>query len=45
MVPVVLNGDDPLLSTIGPVKGSDPIFYGLDQDKNVIYATDVEPLD
>lgn len=41
---VVLNGDDPLLSTIGPVKGSDPIFYGLDQDKNVIYAADVEPL-
>ena len=41
---VVLNGDDPLLSTIGPAKGSDPIFYGLDQDKNVIYATDVEPL-
>ena len=41
---VVLNGDDPLLSTIGPVKGSDPIFYGLDQDKNVIYATDIEPL-
>lgn len=41
---VVLNGDDPLLSTIGPVKGSDSIFYGLDQDKNVIYATDVEPL-
>lgn len=41
---VVLNGDDPLLSTIEPVKGSDPIFYGLDQDKNVIYATDVEPL-
>ncbi len=41
---VVLNGDDPLLSTIGPVKGSDPIFYGLDQDKNEVYATDVEPL-
>ena len=41
---VVLNGDDPLLSTIGPVKGSDPIFYGLDQDKNAVYATDVEPL-
>ena len=41
---VVLNGDDPLLSTIGPVKGSDPIFYGLDQDKNVIYATHVESL-
>lgn len=41
---VVLNGDDPLLSTIGPVKGSDPIFYGLDQDKNVVYATDIEPL-
>ena len=41
---IVLNGDDPLLSTIGPVKGSDPIFYGLDQDKNVVYATDVEPL-
>lgn len=40
----VLNGDDPLLSTIGPVKGSDPIFYGLDQDKNAVYATDVEPL-
>lgn len=41
---VVLNGDDPHLSTIGPVKGSDPIFYGLDQDKNAVYATDVEPL-
>lgn len=41
---VVLNGDDPLLSTIGPVKGSDPIFYGLDLDKNAVYATDVEPL-
>ena len=41
---VVLNGDDPLLSTIGPVKGSDPIFYGLDPDKNAVYATDVEPL-
>lgn len=41
---VVLNGDDPLLSTIGPVKGSDPIFYGLDQDKNAVYATDIEPL-
>lgn len=41
---VVLNGDDPLLSTIGSVKGSDPIFYGLDQDKNAVYATDVEPL-
>ena len=41
---VVLNGDDPLLSTIGPVKGSDPIFYGLDQDKNEVYATDVKPL-
>lgn len=41
---VILNGDDPLLSTIGPVKGSDPIFYGLDQNKNVVYATDVEPL-
>ena len=41
---VVLNGDDPLLSTIGPVKGSDPLFYGLAQDKNAVYATDVEPL-
>lgn len=41
---VVLNGDDSLLSTIGPVKGSDPIFYGLDQNKNEIYATDVKPL-
>ena len=41
---VVLNGDDPLLSTIGSVKGSDPIFYGLDQDKNAVYATDIEPL-
>ena len=41
---VVLNGDDPLLSTIGPVKGSDPVFYGLDQDKNEVYATDIKPL-
>lgn len=41
---VVLNGDDPLLATIGPVKGNAPVFYGLDSEKNDVYATDVEPL-
>ena len=42
---VVLNGDDPLLSTIGPVKGfliRSPT--DMDQDKNAVYATDVERL-
>lgn len=41
---IILNGDDPLLSTIGPVKGVDPVFYGLNPETNDIYATDLEPL-
>ncbi|MDO4312080.1 MAG: UDP-N-acetylmuramoyl-tripeptide--D-alanyl-D-alanine ligase [Eubacteriales bacterium] len=41
---VILNGDDPLLSTLGPVKGTDPVFYGLNQEFNDIYATDMKPL-
>lgn len=41
---VILNGDDPLLSTLGPVKGTEPVFYGLNPDCNDIYATDIHPL-
>lgn len=41
---IILNGDDPLLSTLGPVKGVDPLFYGLDPECSHIYATDLEPL-
>ena len=38
---IVLNGDDPLLSTIGPVKGVTPLFYGTSPDCDV-YASDVQ---
>lgn len=41
---IVVNGDDPLLSTLGPVKGVEPTFYGLNADKCQVYATDVEPV-
>ena len=40
---IVVNGDDPLLSTLGPVKGVEPTFYGLNAEKCQVYATDVEP--
>ena len=38
---IVLNGDDPLLSSIGPVKGVTPLFYGTSPDCGV-YATDIQ---
>ena len=38
---IVLNGDDPLLSTVGPVKGVTPLFYGTSPDCDV-YATDIQ---
>ena len=38
---IILNGDDPLLSTIGPVKGVTPLFYGTSPDCGV-YATDIQ---
>lgn len=41
---IVVNGDDPLLSTLGPVKGVEPTFYGLNAEKCQVYATDVEPV-
>lgn len=40
---VILNGDDPLLATIGPVKGTDPVFFGLGSG-NDVYADELEPL-
>ena len=40
---IVLNGDDPLLSTIGPVKGVKPLFYGT-TPKCTVYASDIQPL-
>lgn len=41
---IVVNGDDPLLSTLGPVKGVEPTFYGLNAKKCQVYATDIEPV-
>ena len=41
---IVVNGDDPLLSTLGPVKGVEPTFYGLNPEKCQVYASDVEPV-
>lgn len=40
---IILNGDDPLLSTLGPVKGATPIFYGTGENCD-IYAADLKPL-
>lgn len=41
---IILNGDDPLLSTLGPVKGAEPVFYGLNQEANDIYADNIMSL-
>lgn len=49
---VILNGDDDLLSTIGQVRGKEPVFYGVGTDKpqtavygkKSLYATDIENL-
>ncbi len=38
---IILNGDDPLLSAIGPVKGVTPLFYGTSPNCDV-YASDVQ---
>lgn len=40
---VIVNGDDPLLAALGPVKGVQPILYGTNE-KCTVYATDIEPL-
>ena len=41
---IILNGDDPLLSKQGPVKGATPLFYGIKSDKCQVRATKIEPL-
>lgn len=41
---IILNGDDPLLSQIGPVKGVKPLFYGMSPENCQVYATDICPL-
>ena len=41
---IILNGDDPLLSTQGSVKGSEPIFYGTSPEHCQVYATDMQSL-
>ena len=41
---IILNGDDPLLSTLGPVKGAVPLFYGTAPDTCSVYASDLKPL-
>lgn len=41
---IILNGDDPLLSTIGTVKGVDPVFFSLEDTSAPVHATDIEPI-
>lgn len=38
---IILNGDDDLLSKMGPVKGVDPIFFGLNETSE-FYASDLK---
>lgn len=40
---ILLNGDDDLLADMGPVKGVDPMFFGLG-DNCQFYATDIASL-
>jgi UDP-N-acetylmuramoyl-tripeptide--D-alanyl-D-alanine ligase len=40
---VCLNGDDDKLSTVGDVRGIEPLFFGMNEG-NPIYATDFENL-
>lgn len=40
---IILNGDDPLLSTLGSVRGIEPVLYGAG-DNCSVRATDIEPL-
>ena len=37
---IILNGDDDLLSRMGPVKGIDPVFFGISEDCE-FYASDL----
>lgn len=41
---IILNGDDPLLSALGPVKGAVPLFYGTSPEHCQVYASDLKPL-
>ncbi len=41
---IILNGDDPLLSTLGSVKGADPVFYGMNPETCDIFADALNPL-
>ena len=38
---IILNGDDDLLSRMGPVKGIDPVFFGISEDCE-FYASDLK---
>lgn len=38
---IILNGDDDLLSKMGPVKGVDPIFFGISEECE-FYASDLK---
>ena len=40
---ILLNGDDDLLSTVGPTKGVEPQFFGIGQD-NSFYADNIQSL-
>lgn len=41
---IILNGDDPLLSKLGPVKGATPLFYGTDPRTCQVYVENIRPL-
>lgn len=40
---IILNGDDDLLSKMGPVKGVEPVFFGTGED-NQFFASDLNPV-
>lgn len=40
---IILNGDDDLLSEMGPVRGVEPVFFGMGED-NQFCATDLQAL-
>lgn len=40
---IILNGDDDLLSNMGPVKGAAPVFFGTNEDCQY-YASDIVPM-
>lgn len=41
---IILNGDDPLLATVGTVKGVDPTFFSLENENAPVHASDIKPL-